>query len=285
MTESNGTDYTEVIQTEVDQTASIVYEAAKRASESENGVYRASLLHEEDTHVNLGRTQRWIPEIDENLQFRRPGGGNYITHESWDENGPGTYCSIDARVKNSSKEMTGLERRRMAYRTLEALSETYENVGVIDGHYVESLDEDMVEDGPVGPFKEAVYYNPAEGDVYLRESSMPRYDDPQIAGIGLAEIEIDDETVQIGRVCMYPNGVSEEAVELDRQIRENLDLEEERDLDARVAPVNDFSSVAEKLDGNKTESVEAEKFLSEESKVRGEDLQNENGSRKADPCF
>lgn len=270
-----------IIQTEIDQTAPVVYEAAKRAAEADNSIYKASLVHEEDVHVNLGRTQEWIPSIDDDLQFRRPGGGNYIIHESEDSDGSGTYCSIDARVKKSPKELTSLERDRMAFQTLEALSEAYDNVGVLDGkNYVTGLKEGTIESS-----EETVYYDPKGGDIYLQKGIMPQYDDPQVAGIGLGEMEVDDEWVQIGRVCMYPNGVSEEAVELDRRIRDSQELEEVRDLDERVAPVKDFDSVAEKLENSKSRRIEAEDFLSKESVEKGRKLQEENGYRKADPCF
>lgn len=265
-----------VIQDEVDQTAPIVYEAARRAVESENSVYRAELLHEEDLHVNLGRTQQEAP-IEED-QFRRPGGGNYIIHDS--ETGEGTYCFIDARVKNGPKEMTGLQRERMAFQALHALSDLYENVGVIDGtSYIRDLEENTIPNE-----EEAAYYRPEEGDIYLKNGMMPRYDDPQIAGIGLAEVEVDDEWVQIGRFCMYPEQVSDEAVELDAAMRNNQEFDDMRSLDERVEPVRDLESVRDAL-GGKGGKIKAQDFLSEESIERGRVLQKVTGSRPADPCF
>lgn len=267
-----------IIQNEIDQTAPIVYEAAKRASESENGVYRASLLHEEPTHINLGRTQQWIPEIDEDLQFRRPGGGGYILHESG-SNGKGTYCFIDARLKNSPKEMIELERSRMAYTTLKALDETYGEVGVLDGDFILDL-----EDKPVDKDSEAAYYDPRAGDIFLKKGQVPRYDDSQIAGIGLGEILIDDQWVQMGRICMYPDGISDESVNLDRQARENLGMEEKPSLDNRVEPLEEPEKITEILEG-KPKRKEAEEFLSMESIRKGRELQQKNGYRQANPCF
>lgn len=268
----------EIVQTEVDQTAPIVYEAAKRANESDNSVYRASLVHDEGPHINLGKTQEWIPEVDEDLQFRRWGGGGYVVHSD-------TYCGIDARVKNAPKELTSLQRERMAFQTLEALSEVYENVGVRENDrngesYVSDLEGEVVDHG-----EETVYYDPGSGDIYLQSGSTPQYDDPQLAGIGLAEIEVDDEWVQIGRVCMYPDQVSEEATRLDHEIRESLGLYEDRDLTERIAPVKDLETVVGELEENRSRTVEAEEFLSEESKQEGRELQDLTGFRPADPCF
>jgi hypothetical protein len=276
---SDNKNYDRIIQKELDQTAPIVYEAGKQALDSDNGVYRASLLHEEETHVNLGRTQEWIPEIDEDLQFRRPGGGSYIIHEDG-SNGEGTYCFIDARIKNSSKEITGLQRDRMAYTTLKSLEEFYNEVGVKDGSYIENLDGKTVENET-----EAVYYNPNEGDIFFKENSMPRYDDPQIAGVGLAEFKIEDQWAQIGRVCMYPEGVSEDAIKLDREIRETLDLEENRNLDERVQAPRNPEKITDLLEETPSQELEAGEFLSTESIKRGEKLQEKEGARKADPCF
>lgn len=269
-----------IVQTEIDQTAPVVYEAARRALESDKSSYRAALLHEEDTHVNLGRTLEWIPEVEHDLQFRRPGGGGYVVHEDAEE-GAGTYCFIDARVKDAPKEMTSLQRDRMAYETLGALQRAYENIGVIDGDsYIQDLEGEVVPRG-----ENAAYYDPGEGDIYLQERMMPRYDDPQIAGIGLAEIEIDDEWVQIGRVCMYPDGVSQEAIELDEQIREGLELDETRSLDERIEPTQGFEEVRSGLESDESREMYAEEFLSQESISRGEDLQEQEGLRPGGPCF
>lgn len=267
-----------ITQSQVDQTAPAVYEAAKRAAEADNSVYRSALLHEEDLHVNLGRTLETIPEVNEERQWRRPGGGDYIIHDG--SEGSGTYCFIDARVKNGPKEMTGLQRERMAFQTLNALADVYDEVGVLENSsYIEKLNgESVIESGV-----DAAYYDPEEGDIYLQQGLMPRYDDPQIAGIGLAEVEVDDEWVQVGRVCMYPNAPTDEAVELDRQIR---DTENElRDLDKRIEPVDELEKVADSLEPGKSREIRAEQFLSGWSKEKGRQLQQKNGSRPADPCF
>lgn len=266
-----------IIQTEVHQTAPIVYEAAKRALADENGVYNASLVHEEEPHVNLGRALETIPGIDEDLQFRRPGGGGYIVHDG--SNSEGTYCFIDARVKNGPKEQFSREREMMAQRTLDALADSY-TTGIRDGSFLLTPDGDEIIEEP----KETAYYDPDEGDIYLQQGPMPRYEDPQIAGIGLAEVEIEDRWIQIGRVCIYPE-ISDEAVDLDREIRENLELEESRSLDKRVEVPEDLDSVKAVLEDRNTRTINAQEFLSSESIERGMELHQRTGYRSADPCF
>lgn len=266
-----------IIQNEIHQTAPAVYEAAKRALADENGVYNASLVHEEEPHVNLGRALETVPSIDEDLQFRRPGGGGYIVHDG--SNSEGTYCFIDARVKNSPKEQFSRERKMMAQRTLDALDESY-TTGIRDGSFLLTPDGDEVIEEP----EETAYYDPDEGDIYLQQGSMPRYDDPQIAGIGLAEVEIEDRWIQIGRVCIYPE-ISEEAAELDQEIRENLELEESRSLDERVEVPKYLDTVKADLEDRNTRSINAQEFLSSESIERGMELHQRTGYRSADPCF
>lgn len=261
-----------IIQTDIDQTAAIVYQSAVESLKNGNDIYQASLIHEEQPHINLGKTQRQIPEVADDLQFRRWGGGGYIVHDN-------TYCFIDARQKLGPKEGTKLQRERMAHKTLNALSEVYDQVGVADGqNFV--LDTERNEISDTG----TVYYKPGDGDIYIQQHRMPRDNDPQLAGIGLAEIEVEDEWVQIGRVCMYPGPVSENAEKLDRNARSNLE-EYDRELNERIHAIEDLDSVIEALENNKEECVTAEDYLTIEAYQRGKVLQEDNGYRQADPCF
>lgn len=261
-----------IIQKETDQTAAIVYRTALDAVESGNDIFQASLIHEEDPHINLGRTQEWIPDIKDDLQFRRWGGGGYIVHDN-------TYCFIDSRSKLGPKEGTSMQRDRMAHKTLEALSEVYDEVGVADGlNFV--LDSKGNEVSGPG----TVYYEPGEGDIYIQKHSMPRSNDPQIAGIGLAELEIDDEWVQIGRVCIYPEKVSQEAEELDRRARKDL-TEYEDELNKRIHPVESLDTVIEALESGENSSIQAEEYITDEAQQNADRLNKELGYRSADPCF
>lgn len=261
-----------IVQNEIDQTAAIVYQSALDALESENDAFQASLIHKEGPHINLGRTEKQISDIAEGLQFRRWGGGGYIVHED-------TYCFIDARRKLGPKEGTSMQRERMAHNTLDALSEVYEQVGVADGPNL-VLDQEGNEISDPG----TVYYEPEEGDIYIQEHHIPRSDDPQMAGIGLAELEIDDEWVQIGRVCMYPEQVSEEAKKLDQVARNNPEGYK-RELNERIHPVEDLETVIEVLENGDQNNIQAEDYITVEAYQNADKLQEESGYRTANPCF
>lgn len=269
-----------VIQTEVDQTASIVYETAKKAVETDKDVYEVGLCHEEDEHFNLGRTQEWIPGIDRDLQFRRFGGGDYVMHDN-------TYCFMEARVKPSAKEQVALERDRIAMKTLEAMNELYQNVGIKQGPYIMDLNGNRIEDS-----ENALYYDQDKGDIFQQKNPLPNHKDPKVAGIGIADMQEkfgdtnQKQNVVIGRVCMYPDQPGENAVKLDRHARKSLEqVEDYRDtpLTERVETV-EVEQIAPLLeeDGSKTE---ADNFTTPESVLAGEKLQEINGKRPAKPCL
>lgn len=94
------TEFYEVTQTETDQTAAIVFETAKRTVESDldSGEYlQVFLKHDEDPHFNLGFTEEYMDDIDEDLQFRRFGGGNRIGHDN-------THCYMRSKTKEHLKK-------------------------------------------------------------------------------------------------------------------------------------------------------------------------------------
>lgn len=267
-----------ITQTESDQTSGIVYETAIRAAESENSVYQVGLYHDEDEHFNLGRTQEWLPGISEELQFRRFGGGDYVLHDD-------TYCFIDARLKLRSKELVDQQRSRMAYRTLKAFETVFDTVGIKEGsRHLKTLDGE-----PLKNSQSTAYFDPERGDIYFQEGLMPSETDPQIAGIGIADLNQEFGSVVVGRVCMYPGKPSEKAVDLDRQVRKSLKQEEvklpEKSLDNRIKPVEDLETVASVLEGETERHLNAGDFIQEESRRKGSELQNEDGCKTPGPCF
>lgn len=85
----------------------IVYGLAEKASEIDQPEYEENIFdrehiefllnHEEEIHLNRGLAEKYNPNIDPELQVKRPGGGGSLPHE-------GTLCYGLAVPKRGPKE-------------------------------------------------------------------------------------------------------------------------------------------------------------------------------------
>ncbi len=153
-----------VNQNEIDQTAGIVYQAAEEAVEQGEPL-EFSIRHYEDPHINLGYGLEELAEVPSELQFRRPGGGNYVEHD-------GTFCRGVAIPKNYPKQDLKSARNSLGNDLEEILGE----------HMSQEVD-----------------YAQGDGDIYVGPRGR------QVLGVGAADIAEAFGNATVVRGCMYPN--------------------------------------------------------------------------------
>jgi lipoate-protein ligase A len=110
-----------------------------------------------------------------------------------------------------------------------------------------------------------VNYNAGDGDIYVGPKGL------QALGVGAADIAEDFGNATVVRGCIYPEVPSSGLYQ--HGVPEN-----------NIAPVENLEQVADRLEDGFREE-DASDFVSEESRRREEELQEQDGYRPAEPCF